>query len=437
MSVFELFWWFSQDIIVALTDKTNEFGRVNSPEENEDHQFVVGVTQDNENARVPREREKFPHVKLGESVDETEMSKFIGLAFLQGIIRLPSIKDYWATEPFIGQRWGEKYQMNRERFKVICSNLNIVASKPTGENISPAWKVEPLVQLFNQKSKDAWSKIPSTVCVDEGLIPCKARLSFKQYIPNKPTKWGIKTWKMTEPDGYCFEMSIYTGKETHQRGVKTGVGERVVCQLLQKIKPRDDNRVFLMVTDSYFSSFHLAAKLMIDFNTRFLGTLKKSRKHNPPKNFFKDIPEDATFNSISCKSHGIQVTRVKSTKWVPLITTGYSTPKKSEDAEKILDVYRETMGGVDKNDRYVVAYNREKKAKRWYKLVIFYVLEMLLVNAWLIYKRINKSEMPLFDFKLEVIAGLLKTPIQNSYSAIQTNIFTPTKKKRQITDTNG
>jgi hypothetical protein len=35
--------------------------------------------------------------------------------------------------------------------------------------------------------------------IDEGMIAFKGRLSFKQYLPAKPTKFGIKVWERASP----------------------------------------------------------------------------------------------------------------------------------------------------------------------------------------------------------------------------------------------
>jgi hypothetical protein len=38
-------------------------------------------------------------------------------------------------------------------------------------------------------------------------------LSFLQYLPNKPTKWGIKAWVLADSNtGYAWNLKIYTGK---------------------------------------------------------------------------------------------------------------------------------------------------------------------------------------------------------------------------------
>ena len=48
-----------------------------------------------------------------------------------------------------------------------------------------------------------------SVTIDEAMIPFKGRLSFKQYIKNKPT---IKAFVLSDAtNGYMYCMQIYTG----------------------------------------------------------------------------------------------------------------------------------------------------------------------------------------------------------------------------------
>jgi hypothetical protein len=55
--------------------------------------------------------------------------------------------------------------------------------------------------------------------IDEGMIAFKGRLSLKQYLPAKPSKFGIKVWERASlQNGYVHEFQIYTGKV---EGVRT------------------------------------------------------------------------------------------------------------------------------------------------------------------------------------------------------------------------
>lgn len=62
------------------------------------------------------------------------------------------------------------------------------------------------------------------------MIAFKGRLSFKQYMPLKPTKRGIKVWARADSvSSYMNAFQVYTGKEGGRTAM--GLGERVVVQL--------------------------------------------------------------------------------------------------------------------------------------------------------------------------------------------------------------
>lgn len=66
--------------------------------------------------------------------------------------------------------------------------------------------------------------------IDEAMIAFKGRLGMKQYMPQKPTKRGIKVWECADSlNGYVVDLSVYTGKE---RGVNTKRG--LVYQVVHK-----------------------------------------------------------------------------------------------------------------------------------------------------------------------------------------------------------
>ena len=49
--------------------------------------------------------------------------------------------------------------------------------------------------------------------IDESMIGFKGRLSFLQYMPKKPTKWGMKAYVLADSKtGYTYSWRLYTGK---------------------------------------------------------------------------------------------------------------------------------------------------------------------------------------------------------------------------------
>ena len=69
------------------------------------------------------------------------------------------------------------------------------------------------------------------------------------------------------------------------------------------------------------------------------------------------------------------------------------------------------MGGVDKHDWLVGKYSVGIRGKKWYWPLFTRILNMTMVNAWIIYKFVNandKEVMSLLDFKKQVGVAYLK-----------------------------
>ena len=53
--------------------------------------------------------------------------------------------------------------------------------------------------------------------IDEGTIPFKGRVSFKVFNPNKPGKYGIKTYKVRDSTNGCNMFDVYVAiTKVHQ-----------------------------------------------------------------------------------------------------------------------------------------------------------------------------------------------------------------------------
>jgi len=48
--------------------------------------------------------------------------------------------------------------------------------------------------------------------VDEVIVKFKRRVLFKQYIPKKRKRFGIKMFKLCDSTGYTYDMNVYLGK---------------------------------------------------------------------------------------------------------------------------------------------------------------------------------------------------------------------------------
>ena len=133
-----------------------------------------------------------------------------------GINNLPKITDYWSSDIFIGND-EIKQTMTKNRFEEICQffHLNNSSEEPAHgeENFDRLYKCRPALTSILRNAQRCYSP-KKNISIDEGMTAFKGRLSFRQYLPAKPTKYGIKVWIAADAsNGYVVNFSVYLGSE--------------------------------------------------------------------------------------------------------------------------------------------------------------------------------------------------------------------------------
>ena len=68
--------------------------------------------------------------------------------------------------------------------------------------------------------------VGTAICIDKQLLPFREKCAFRQYIPKKPSKYGIKIWMMCDcATKYMMNAKVYLGKENNEvaRGLESDV----------------------------------------------------------------------------------------------------------------------------------------------------------------------------------------------------------------------
>ena len=115
--------------------------------------------------------------------------------------------------------------------------------------------------------------------LDEGMVPLKNRLAIKQYIKDKPAKFGVKSFILCGGEnGYILSAEIYTGRaEQEIDGI--GIIGNVVYRLLTSAGAEGKNHILVM--DRYYNSVDLSKFLLTMQQTLVVGTINTNRKHYP------------------------------------------------------------------------------------------------------------------------------------------------------------
>ena len=119
--------------------------------------------------------------------------------------------------------------MTRERFKEILQNIHLEKNRKSNKESDKGCKIRPLIDHSNKVFSEAMSD-DSEETIDEHMVKFKGRSSMKQYVKNKPIKWGFKFWfRCDSTTEFLQEMGMYLGKKQQ---VEHSLG---VLQLSQKL----------------------------------------------------------------------------------------------------------------------------------------------------------------------------------------------------------
>jgi hypothetical protein len=91
--------------------------------------------------------------------------------------------------------------------------------------------------------------------------------NYRQYIPSKPAKYGIKYWCIVDTEcGYLCDVNIYLGKSDENNKNEANVGMKAVLKLCEKYF----NTHRCITADNFFTSIPLVRELWAK-NLEYLG----------------------------------------------------------------------------------------------------------------------------------------------------------------------
>ena len=261
------------------------------------------------------------------------------------------------------------------------------------------------------------------ISVDERMVKSKARFSFKQYIKNKPTKWGFKLWCLCEAKtGYTINFIVYRGKEGEILSTN-GLAYDVVMKLSSPFLDQG-YRIYM---DNYYTSPTLL-KDLFDKNTYATGTMAKNRRGFPKeiKEMMAEYNKKPRGSGIYVRDKEIVYTVWKDTKCVAVGSNQH--PGHSEDTvlrnwkengeRKKKDVpipipiynYNKFMGGVDHSDQMIKYYEVLRQTHKYWKTLFFHFIDLSTVNAYLLYKIIHPdTKTSHFQFREKLVQALCQT----------------------------
>lgn len=356
-----------------------------------------------------------------ENITETELRAALGVVLNMGLHPLPDIKDYFSVKwvnrmPFFPDVF------SRDRFLMIFWNLHFSHIEGTDRDL----KIRDVVSHIKEKCQLFYNP-SSNVSVDESTVSFKGKIVFRVYNPNKPNKFGIKIFVLSDSmNGYIFNFDPYYGKEPQIDDdlLKTTKTVVQLCKTLTK-DPSNSPSGYHVYVDRYYNSPQLAQELL-KLKMYVTGTVLSNRKEMPT------LSKKLTTGEIEGRRKDeMAVVFWKDKRLVTVLTTNHLVDKahmvqvqsKYPNAPPVLKpqavvTYTTNMGGVDRSDHFISNYQFMRKCKKWYRKVFFWLLEVATVDAYLLYKMLqeenNKTPMSHKQFRLSLIEDLVRVQVTST-----------------------
>lgn len=353
-----------------------------------------------------------------------EIEDFLAILLFMGVFNFPAMEDYWHHESRFNMIADI---MPRKRFKLLRRFIHFSDNQQCNDSPDRFYKIRPLFEMLRQQCL----LIPSTYkhSVDEVMVSYKGTRAgnLRQYIANKPDKWGFKLFCRASSCGIIHDLLLYQGAATFfnvplsEQEQVLPLGAKLVTTLCKTITLP---RLSVVFCDNYFTSFNLIQSLHATLGVRCIGTVRPNRIGGAPLMADKELMKKGRGAFDYRSAEGVIAVKWFDNKCVNLLSNACgveplsSVKRWSKDAHAKINVpcpslipaYNVHMGGIDLSDMLVHLYKTPAKSRRWYFPLFGYILDLCISNSWLVYKRdcslLNEKTMPLKRFRLAVAHSL-------------------------------
>ena len=355
-----------------------------------------------------------------------EMLRYIGVLLLLSVNSVRSYRLAW--DPKSSQALIHLHDlMSRNRFENISAFFHVVTTEEEDSNSNDPLKKIRGMQDRVQKACAQYYHPLCELSIDERMVKSKARSHFRQYLKNKPTKWGFKYFVLADPTGYTLDFNLYCGARRSGPISEHGLCYDVVMNLIQMYP----HQGYFLFMDNFYTSPTLV-KVLKDRDIWSTGTLRINRK---------DIPESVLQLHKAMKRsdvpHGTGYyvrdgqevyTCWKDSGCVTLLSNSYPghkdgttmrrAKKRSGEFERLevplpsaVRAYNSFMGGVDISDQLISYHRIIRKTNKYWKTLFYHLLEICVTNATILCNlmnlRVGQKKKSASNFRDSVVMAII------------------------------
>lgn len=334
------------------------------------------------NAEMTLKRREHMKGATFRDTNEDEIRALIGILVMTAVRK----DNHMSTDELFDRSSSMVYVsvMSRDRFDILirCLRMDDKSIRPAFREtdvFAPARKVWDLFinQCVNNYTPGAH------VTIDEQLLGFRGRCPFRMYIPNKPSKYGIKILMMCDSGTkYMINGMPYLGRGTQTNGLP--LGEYYVKELSKPLHGSCRN----ITCDNWFTSIPLAQSLLQEpYKLTMVGTVRSNKREIPEE--LKNSRSRPVGSSMFCFDGPLTLVsyKPKPAKMVYLLSScdEDATIHQGTGKPDMIMYYNQTKGGVDTLDQMCSLMSCSRKTNRWPMALFYGMINIACINAYVIY----------------------------------------------------
>lgn len=346
------------------------------------------------------------NVNLEVSVQEIRC--VFGILLLSGFVRRPRRGMYWEISD--ADQNLVRDAIRRDRFELIFSYLHFADNSHLDQK-DKFTKLRPLINRMNRNFL-LYAPLEEYYYFDKTMCEC---FDSDQFLNGKPIRIGYKIWCGTTTQGYLVwfepyqeESAVVVGK-----GLDLGLGGNLVMHFADVLLERGQYPYHLCF-DSFFTSVKLVSALKKK-GVRATGTIRENRTEKCPlmnaehmrkmKKGYFDFRVEENEEIILCRWRGDGITSLCSNA-VGIEPAGERSLSAADGELRqvawpsIVRLYDECREGVAKMDQIISKYRVRIRSKKWYSILVSYIIDVAMNNAWQLHRACNPgTSLDLLDFR--------------------------------------
>ncbi|XP_041981601.1 piggyBac transposable element-derived protein 4-like [Aricia agestis] len=381
--------------------------------------------------------------RTGDKLDSTragvtraELKALFGLLLLAGLYRSgrQNTEDLWATDGTGIEVF--RLTMSRNRFMFLLEKLRFDdmysrAERAKYDKLAP---IREVFEYFVTNCQNSFSPY-EYLTLDEELVAFRGRCPFRQYIPSKPAKYGIKIYALVDNKTYfSCNLEVYCGKQPE--GSPYAVSNKphdLVKRMINCVSGTARN----ITMNNYFTSYETTMELLQDHKLTVVGTLRANKTYIPQE--FKKAREKYT----SLFGFQDKVTIVsyvpKPRKMVYLMSSMHHDcvidPETGvQQKPEMITFYNATKSGVDVVDKLARTYDVSRNSQRWPLTIFFSLLNHAGINAMVMYMLNNGTNKGKTNQRREFIKKLGLSLIEEQQKIRKENERLPRELRKRVAE---